>query len=41
MAKTMLDSAMAAISAQWGPLTTERVAAARVQMKALAAASPD
>ncbi|AUW58217.1 hypothetical protein C1T17_08965 [Sphingobium sp. SCG-1] len=41
MAKTMLVSAMAAISAQWGPLTTEQVAAARVQMEALAAASPD
>ena len=41
MAESMLAEAMAAISAMWGPLTTELVEASRAHIEALAKASPD
>jgi hypothetical protein len=41
MAKDTLESTMAAVSAIWGPLTTELVEAARSHIEALANASPD
>ena len=41
MARNTLESAMAAVSAGWGPLTTELVQAARSHIAALAMTSPD
>jgi hypothetical protein len=41
MAKDTLESTMAAVSAIWGPLTTELVEAARSHIEALTNASPD
>lgn len=41
MAQDTLKSAMAAVSAIWGPLTTELVEAVRSRIEALATASPD
>lgn len=41
MTKNTLEEAMAAVSALWGPLTTERVEASRLHIEALAKASPD
>jgi hypothetical protein len=41
MAQNTLDSTMAAISALWGPLTTELVEATRSRIEGLATASPD
>lgn len=41
MAKNTLDEAVAAISAIWGPLTTELAEASRLHIEALAKASAD
>ena len=41
MAQDTLEKAMAAVSTIWGPLTTELVEASRMQLHALANASPD
>jgi hypothetical protein len=41
MPKNTLEDAMAAVSAMWGPLTTELVEASRLHIEALANASPD
>lgn len=41
MAHNTLESTMAAVSANWGPLTTELASAVRSQIEALAKASPD
>lgn len=41
MAKNTLEEAMAAVSAIWGPLTTELVEASRLHIESLAEASPD
>ncbi|MDP2377881.1 hypothetical protein [Reyranella sp.] len=40
MAKSTLEEAMTAVSAIWGPLTTELVEASRLHIEALAKASP-
>ncbi len=41
MAQSTLESAMAAVSAAWGPLTTELIETARFHIEALANTSPD
>lgn len=41
MAKNTLEASMAAVSAIWGPLTTELVDASRLHIEALAKASPE
>ena len=41
MVKNTLEETMAAVSAIWGPLTTELVEASRLQIGSLAKASPD
>jgi hypothetical protein len=41
MAKNALEQAMAAVSAVWGPLTTELVEASRLHIESLAKASSD
>ena len=41
MGKNTLETTMARLSAIWGPLTSELVAAARSQIEALAQASPE
>lgn len=41
MGQSTLDTSMARMSAIWGPLTTELVAAARAHIEALAQASPE
>ena len=41
MAKNTLEEAMAAVSAIWGPLTTELVEASRLHIESLAKASPE
>jgi hypothetical protein len=41
MTRNTLEDAMAAVSALWGPLTTELVDASRLHIETLAKASPD
>ena len=41
MAKNTLEDAMAAVSAIWGPVTTELVEASRLHIESLARASPE
>jgi hypothetical protein len=41
MARNTLEEAMAAVSAIWGPLTTELAEASRLHIESLAKASPD